>query len=240
MNPDALAELEEERRFLLRSLTDLEREHDAGDVDDDDYDVLRDGYTARAAAVLRAIDEGRELLPAKPTRSRWVLVASVLAVIAVAATAGWLVARSSGQRLSGQTMTGGQTIDDVPVKLSEARAALGSSEFARAAERYQEVLTLEPGNSEARTYLAWVLALSAGGASEDAAPIALDQATAGFEAVIAADPGYADAHCLYAVMAARILPEPDLSLAKEQGELCLAANPPGEMRQLVSAFIDSL
>ena len=31
---DRLAALEEERRFLLRSLTDLEREHDAGDVDD--------------------------------------------------------------------------------------------------------------------------------------------------------------------------------------------------------------
>jgi hypothetical protein len=168
------------------------------------------------------------------------VVAWVAAVIAVAAAAGWLVARSAGQRLSGQTMTGGQTIDDVPAKLSDARAALGSGDFPLAAARYQEVLTLDPGNSEARTYLAWVLALSAGGASDGAAEIALDQAAAGFETVIAADPGYADAHCLYAVMAARILPEPDLDLAKDQGELCLAANPPGEMRQLVSAFIDSL
>jgi hypothetical protein len=47
---DRLAELEEERRFLLRSLTDLEREHDAGDVDDLDYETLKDGYTVRAAA----------------------------------------------------------------------------------------------------------------------------------------------------------------------------------------------
>ena len=31
---DRLADLEEDRRFLLGSLTDLEREHDAGDVDD--------------------------------------------------------------------------------------------------------------------------------------------------------------------------------------------------------------
>ena len=33
MNPDRLAELEEEQRFLLRSLSDLEREYEAGDVD---------------------------------------------------------------------------------------------------------------------------------------------------------------------------------------------------------------
>ena len=53
MNPDRLAELEAERRFLLHSLDDLEREYEAGDVDLDDYDTLRDGYVSRAAAVLR-------------------------------------------------------------------------------------------------------------------------------------------------------------------------------------------
>ena len=65
MNPDRLAELEEERRFLLRSLADLEREHDAGDVDADDYQTLREGYTVRAASVLRSIDEGRSAAPAR-------------------------------------------------------------------------------------------------------------------------------------------------------------------------------
>ena len=51
------AELEEERNFLLASLEDLEAERDAGDVDEHDYTVLRDQYTARAAAVLRALDQ---------------------------------------------------------------------------------------------------------------------------------------------------------------------------------------
>ena len=54
-----LAALEEQRDFLLRSLDDLEREHDAGDVDDNDYLALEDDYTARAARVIRAI-EARE------------------------------------------------------------------------------------------------------------------------------------------------------------------------------------
>ena len=57
---DRLAELEEERRYLLRSLKDLERERDAGDVDEADYLTLRDGYTVRAAAVLRQIEDGRQ------------------------------------------------------------------------------------------------------------------------------------------------------------------------------------
>ena len=50
------APLEEQRDFLLRSLEDLEREHEAGDIDDHDYEALRDDYTVRAAAVLRALD----------------------------------------------------------------------------------------------------------------------------------------------------------------------------------------
>jgi len=49
-------ELIGERDFLLGSLADLNAERDAGDVDDHDYLALRDGYTGRAAAVLRALD----------------------------------------------------------------------------------------------------------------------------------------------------------------------------------------
>ena len=37
LDPDELAALEEQRDFLLRSLDDLEREHDAGDIDEHDY-----------------------------------------------------------------------------------------------------------------------------------------------------------------------------------------------------------
>ncbi len=50
------ASLEQERDFLLASLRDLEAEHEAGDIEDLDYEGLRDDYTARTAAVLRALD----------------------------------------------------------------------------------------------------------------------------------------------------------------------------------------
>ena len=55
--------LEEERSFLLRSLRDLDAERAAGDVDEHDYVTLRDGYTKRAADVMREIDDGRARLP---------------------------------------------------------------------------------------------------------------------------------------------------------------------------------
>ncbi len=51
--------LEQERQFLLRSLADLDAEHVAGDLDDDDYRTLTDQYTARAAAVLRALEAAK-------------------------------------------------------------------------------------------------------------------------------------------------------------------------------------
>jgi hypothetical protein len=51
-------ELEDERSFLLSSLEDLDREYEAGDLSDQDHEMLRDGYIARAAEVIRALDDG--------------------------------------------------------------------------------------------------------------------------------------------------------------------------------------
>ena len=50
-------ELRGERDVLLASLEDLERERDAGDLSEEDYALLRGRYTARAAEVLRALEE---------------------------------------------------------------------------------------------------------------------------------------------------------------------------------------
>jgi hypothetical protein len=61
-----------------------------------------------------------------------------------------------------------------------------------------------------------------------------------FEAVLKSNPGYADAHCLYAVANGRFYPEPDLELAKREAQACLDNNPPTEMRGLVEQFLTSL
>ena len=104
MNPDRLAELEEERGFLLRSIRDIEAEHAAGDVDDADFRTLRDGYVARASAVLREIDNGRSSLMAKQERPLWRRVAIIGGTLVVAVALGVFVADSAGQRLPGQSL----------------------------------------------------------------------------------------------------------------------------------------
>ncbi|MEA2901110.1 MAG: hypothetical protein QOH36_997 [Actinomycetota bacterium] len=63
---EELAGLEEQRDVLLKSLRDLEQERASGEIGDDDYTVLKDDYTARAAAVLKAIETGRSAVVRRP------------------------------------------------------------------------------------------------------------------------------------------------------------------------------
>ncbi len=124
-DPDALASLESERDFLLRSIADLETEREAGNLDDDRYRALKDDYTARAAAVLRSIEESHEAAPPPapvPRKRRLLTGGAVLAFVIVAALA---LAASTGNRREGQTMTGnaqGAESDEVPV--ADRKAAL--------------------------------------------------------------------------------------------------------------------
>ncbi len=235
---DELARLEEERRFLMRSLDDLEREYAAGDVDEDDYLTLKDGYTARAAATLRAIEAGHAALPPARSIPRGRTLVWVVAALAFAAFAGWGLAQATGTRQPGETITGGQPADEVAIALTEARALLSTGDYGGAFERFQRVVELEPDNSEARTYKAWILVLITR-LTDDPAVIetSLSTAIAAFAGIVEDDPGYADAHCLYAVTAANFLPEPDLDLARSEGQRCLESNPPASMRGFVQEFL---
>ncbi|HEX2784597.1 MAG TPA: hypothetical protein VHN36_13510 [Ilumatobacteraceae bacterium] len=231
MNPDQLAELEEQRRFLLRSITDLDREHQYGDVDDHDYTTLRDGYTARAASVLRSIDAGKaEVLP-RPARRPIVLAAWIVGTLLVASLAGWLVARSSGQRLPGQSITGGLPGDEIAVKLAEARELLGVDP-QQAILRYQEVRDLQPDNVEALTYMGWLIAQSNTSLAASGAEL--------LRGAIKLDPTYADPHCFLAITSARFLQLPDLDTARREAQACLDNNPPSQMVDMIRGFIDEL
>jgi tetratricopeptide (TPR) repeat protein len=160
IDPDRLAALEEERDFLLRSLRDLEAEHEAGDIDDHDYTALEDDYTARAAAVLRAIEGQRAELASAPRRStRYrVTVGVVIALLAVGA--GVLVAQWSGSRGAGDTITGGARAD-TRQQLLDARQAAASGQFQEAAKDYQKVIEEDPANLEALAFNGWMLHLLA-------------------------------------------------------------------------------
>jgi hypothetical protein len=235
MNPDRLAELEDERRFLLRSLRDLDAERAAGDVDGVDYETLRDGYTKRAADVLRDIEEGRAALPGKPVRRRIRSVAVAAAVLAVAVGVGVVAARSSGERTAGDSITGGiPGREDVASLLSRARGLLGVDPLL-AQDAYQQVLERDPDNPEALTYNGWLLYFASAGASADVRELAISAAKDQLSSAVAADATYPDPHCFLAVIAADA--EGDLATARTEADVCLSFDPPAQVRQIVESFM---
>ena len=175
MNPDELARLEEERNFLLDSLRDVERERSAGDIDDEDYATLKSGYTQRAANVLKAIEAGQSTLNRRAPKSRAKAIVVSFAIVAFACLAGWLVATQSGQRLPGQTSTGG--IENSTASLLSQARAINFSDPQQAIELYNDVVKLDPDNVEALTYRSWLIALIARDAADDIKIVALAAAT---------------------------------------------------------------
>jgi tetratricopeptide (TPR) repeat protein len=240
---DRFAGLEDERRFLLRSLTDLEREHDAGDVDDDDYRTLKDGYTARAAQVLRQIDDGARNEPARPPR-RWSRLIAVTAAIVVGSVGvGFVLAGAWGERSSGQEITGLTPGDESRIVLTNARDAMGAGDFSAANALFAEVIDMERArgrdNAEAVAYFGWTLALltrqnpdqTDAAQRYDAAVLALGQA-------VEIEPDYADPYCFLAIIEFQF--RDDAAAALPNIERCEASNPPGDIASLVASFADDI
>jgi cytochrome c-type biogenesis protein CcmH/NrfG len=198
LDPDELAALEEERDFLLASLADLDREHEAGDLDDDDHAALRDDYTARAAEVLRAIAERREAFAAAaPSRSagrRWVVAG---ALVAVAVLAGVLMAQASGRRSAQDTVTG--DIRRTPTQQAQeclpltAQTREDPRKVLDAKECYEAVLDQDPRNPTALTYLGWAILLSG-------EPALVDSGREFLLSSVEAAPEYPDAYAFLAIL----------------------------------------
>ncbi len=234
LDPDALAELEEQRRFLLRSLEDLEAERAADDLDEGDYQALKDDYTARAAAVLRAIEEGRTANGGEPTRPRrGQRIVAGLVVVALAATAGLSVASLSGTRQPGDTITGGirQTGSE---RLARAAALVQQGQPSEALRLYDEVLAEDPENLEALAERGLLL-VSLGFSTER--PALSQQGRASIERALAVDPE--DARSLfYLGLALRL--EGDDARAVDAFTAALAADPPPPLRQAMEDFLASI
>ena len=172
------SELEDERDFLLRSLEDLEREHRAGDLAGEDYRALRDSYTARTAAVLRALDahgdvsgdvsEGRrddaaitqrEKQERNPRSRRKVFIAIVGAVVVFVVIGVVLVVTQSGTRLPGETVSGSVSLSagrSVQRTLDQAETLEQQGNADEALKLYRQVLASEPDNAEALSEAGWL------------------------------------------------------------------------------------
>jgi tetratricopeptide (TPR) repeat protein len=220
---DVRGALVDQRDFLLRSLEDLEREHDAGDVDDADYAALKDDYTARAARVLRALEAEHPAVAAAAPRSSWRRrSAVVLGVGAFAVLAGVLVAHMAGRRDNGQTITGG-TRQSVTEKLNTALSDANQGDYDSSLDLYGQVLKAQPDNVEAQTYRAWVLTLSGN----------LPDGLSGLLKVATAHPTYPDVHAFLAVVFFRTGLVDQSSRELDRLD---QLNPPAEMRQLTASL----
>ena len=200
LDPDTLAALEEQRDFLLRSLDDLEREHEAGDVDDHDYQALKDDYTARAARVIRSVEAHEQKMAAARRPRSWrrtLLVGG--GVVAFALVAGLLVAQAAGRRDTGEGMTGNvrETTRD---QLDQAIVLASQGDYEAAIEIEDEVLAEQPDNVEALTYKGWFQWRS----GDQTGVVTLIDATE-------ADPDYPATHVFLAV-AFRDLDRPESAL----------------------------
>lgn len=223
LHPAGSSGFGDQRDFLLRSLEDLEAEHDAGDLDEHDYLALKDDYTARAAAVLRSI-EGSPRPPAVGRRrpvGRRALVA--LGVLAFAGVAGLLMAQASGRRDPGE-FGSGSIRQSVTAKLNDAGQRFSEGDADGAIALYDEVLADQPTNAEALTYKGWAL-FTIVGDPEAALTSLLDAATA--------QPDYPDVHAFLAVVFFRsgLVEQADRELDRLD-----ALDPPPDIAQLTDAL----
>ena len=237
--------LENERDFCLRSLRDLDAEYAAGDIDEHDYRALRDSYTVRAAAVLKALaattgssnGSAAEPTPAAPTangstphttspgipggraaaRTGWRRRAGVaVGVVVITAGACWTVIESSATRLPGQEITG-QALgsEQVASQLLAAQKAISKGDDVSALKDYQKILSSQPGQPEALTGEGWLLA-------QTQQPSLLNQGLGMLARAEQAAPDYAPAH-LYRGIA--LLSEDDYQGAIAELQWYLAHSP---------------
>ncbi len=232
-----LESLVEQRKFLLNSLRDLDAEFAVGDIDSDDYQALRSDYVARTAEIIKQIELPQSAgvdseIDKQASRLRRTCF-TVLVVVVVAAGTGWLVARQSGQRLSGQSLSGG--IEDSTASILSRARATNFIDPQAAIELYSQVLGVDPDNLEALTYRAWLLALIARSAGDEIKQLAFLSASSDLERAISLDASYPDAHCFLGIVRFRLAA--DAVGAREQLTICESQNPPAEVKSFVDAII---
>jgi cytochrome c-type biogenesis protein CcmH/NrfG len=232
----AQQEKEQELEFLVRSLSDLETEREAGDLDDATYARLRREYVEREAAVRRALDGDSESgvvtsppdtpTPRPPTswRRRLLLVGGIAAFAAAAAI---VLTLAVSDRLPGQTASGNSaevTLDDRQERLEAAidkrpddplahlalaRFRLNTQDFSGALEEYDAAAELDPSNPEPATYAGWVVYLASNGTADPAeARELVDAALQRLDDAIEIDAEYPDALVFRGIVRFRGLGDP--------------------------------
>ena len=171
--------LEDQRDFLMRSLDDAEREHDAGDLSDDDHRVLVTRDQARLAeveaelevlgfaAVPDATDEGTSAgadtgAEAETPRRRfspWRAAGIGASLLLIATGVVILVAHALSPRLPGQPSSGSISLpveQQIERQLTQAQSLNNRNDPEGAIELYNKVLSEDPSDPEALADAGWL------------------------------------------------------------------------------------
>ena len=231
---DRLAELEDERRFLLTSLTDLEREHEAGDIDDADYETLKDGYTARGGGRPASHRRGPSGPPAPPATS--------VGPHRRRRSAHWPSSRSASACWSPTSPASGSQARPCPggsprtATAASPRPGRSSAPIRRgrscSTRRSRRSI---PTTSRPRPTSGWLLSIQAANTGSAAS---ITQAEGLLDDAIALDPQRADAYCFKAVVRFRFLQ--DAATARTTLDQCAALHPPAEVTGLVQGLSEEI
>lgn len=243
-----------EREFLLRSLDDLDAERDAGNVDPATYKTLRDDYTARAAAVIRAIEsDTAPALPTAPPSPRWMRLGAAFAIVVFAGVAALFLARAVGSRGAGQTVTGNdQTAEgrldtlrataearpgDYDARIAYARELVGDDRVAALAE-FDAAAELDPTQPEPIAYAGWIIGLAAReSAPGDDRDLLISRSLERLDAAIALDPQYEDAYVFRGIVTFEVVGDAAAAVADFQAFLTLAPDD-HPMREVVLGALE--
>ncbi len=233
VDPDLLAGLEEQRRFLVRSLDDLDREVEAGDLDRDEYEALRSDYRRRVDRVEAAISDGRAGLAAnRRPRSLGRSAAVVLAVALVAVGLGVAVANVAGRRSPGATLTGNDPRTENRTLLLDCleldrQATAGEATVNEAFQCYDTLFQRDGEDPLVLANFGWFL-YRAGSSAGQAEPIGAGLSFV--DEAIQLDPDYPDAHAYRLIMLTR---EGRTDEARAELATLEGLNPPPEIRELL-------
>jgi cytochrome c-type biogenesis protein CcmH/NrfG len=262
-------QLERERDFLLRSLDDLEREREKGTIDDESYQRLHADYTARAAAVIRALRDGVDARPvAAPTSNRRRLLTilgivgfGVIVAVALAAALGIrqgdeTSSGNSGERTTPTTLSMQARIerlesavaanpDDRASRLLLARFLEADRDYAGAIKQYDEVLARDPTNAEAEAQAGRILYITAEQAVKSApeqVDLLVQQSRTRLDHAVSLDPMYADARFFRAIVLANEYGDFATAQSDLQRYLILAPTGPfaDQARELLSQVTNAI
>jgi cytochrome c-type biogenesis protein CcmH/NrfG len=246
VTPEARADLERERDFLLRSLDDLDDERAAGNIDDGTYDTLHADYTARASVAIRELQGADVQLPDDEPRvsvtRRVLTVGSIIAFCVVIAV---LLAHAVGERAPGQTITGNNqvangtvtTVDagaalkaaadasprDYSARIAYARYLLGAQDYPNAIVEYTAATGIDPKQPEPYAYRGWLTSLVAAQVTDQTTKAQLVQrATSDLDHAISLDKTYPDPYVFEGLMLMNVEQKPAQAVPLFQEFLAVA------------------